>query len=101
LATDFRAGDVSAAESREGETHAIVQRPCAAKERLQLVFAEAVVIVDRSVEFAAERKARFEVVLKRQAAGVNVAVGGLDSENAGTGVAGKEESEVGGGSSRF
>ena len=94
LAADFRAGDMSAAQGCEGEAHAAVQRPGAAEQGLELVFAEAVVIIDRAVEFAAEREARVEVVLKRQAAGVDMAMSDLNSEDAGAGVAGEEVSEV-------
>lgn len=89
LAAYFGAGDMSAAQSREGEAHAVIQCVCAAGEGLKLIFAEAVLVGNSSVEFGTEGEAGVEVVLKRKAAGVDVAARGLDSKDTGAGVAGE------------
>jgi len=94
LAADLRTGDMSATESREGDAHTVVQGPGAAEQSLQLIFSEAVIVIEPTVEFATESKTRGEVVLKREATGINMAMRGLDSEDAGTGVPGKEVAKV-------
>ena len=95
LATKSGAGNVTTAEDRKRYTHELGELVCASRERLQLVFAKAAVGGDRGIEFGTECKARREVVLPGESAGVDMAAGGLYAEDAGAGVAGEEKSEVG------
>lgn len=95
LASEPGAGDVAAAEERESYTHELGELVCASRKRLQLVFAKATVGTDRGIELGAESEAGGEVMLQREATGVNVAASGLDTEDAGAGVAGEQKSEVG------
>ena len=94
LTADSGTGDVGSAKSSEGEAHAVVDGVRTARECLELIFAETIVVGHSAVKLCAEGQAGCEVVLQREPAGVDVAARGLNSEDASAGVAGKKVSEV-------
>ena len=94
LAANFGAGYVCSAKDGEGKAGSSVQGPGSANQGLQLVFTQPAVVIDGAIQFASKVQARGEIVCEREASGVDVAVCGLDPQNAGTGITGKKEAEV-------
>ena len=95
LTANRGAGDVSAAEDCERDSHAIVELVLTTCEALDLVFAEALVISHGAVGLNAEGDTRIEVVQQGDTAGVDVTTGSLNTNDSGAGVPGKKEAEVG------
>ncbi len=95
LSADFRAGNMAAAEEREGEGEATADLVPASGKPLELVSGEALVVRDRTVSLRAQAQARVQVVHDGEASGVNMAAGILSAQDAGAGIAGEQESEIG------
>ena len=89
------AGDVLASEQSEIHAHASANRKLAADHGLQLAPAQAAPIGESTVKLDAEREARVEIVEGREAAGVNMAVAGLNAERTHASVTRKQIAEVG------
>ncbi len=87
---------MAATQHGECDRHARIELELTASEALQLVFAQAFFVGDGAIKLHPKGYTRVEVVQKRHAAGVDVAANGLNAEDTGAGVAGKDKSEVGG-----
>jgi len=95
LAADSGAGDMTATQQGESHGEALGELVPSPGQTLELVFPEALVVGNGTVQFRAKSDAGAEVVLQGETAGVDVAAGVLRAENTGAGVAGEQEAKVG------
>ena len=65
LAANRRAGNMAPAENSEGYSHAAVELVLAARETLELIFAQSIVVIDSGVGLHAKRDTRAEIVNQR------------------------------------
>src|SRR5947209_11938256 len=94
LAADSGARNIFAPEHAEIEGHAVAKCVLTANQSLELASAQIPVSGKPSVNLAAERQPRSEVVQDRETSRVNVATCALYAHHAGAGVASEQVAEV-------